>query len=73
MDLLAKSPLVQENLTWKVTQFALGRPLVGSDTPHIEKIHAQAQKDGGTYKAILKAIALSDYIQSTRTEATNES
>ena len=73
MDLLAKSSLVQKNLTWKVTQFVLGRPLVGSDTPHIEKIHAQAQKDGGTYKAILKAIALSDYIQSTRTEATNES
>ncbi|MDB4507670.1 DUF1592 domain-containing protein [bacterium] len=72
MDLLAKSSLVQENLTWKVTQFALGRPLVGSDTPHIKKIHAQAQKEGGTYKAILKAIALSDYIQSTRTEALNE-
>ena len=73
MDLLAKSPQVQENLTWKVTQFALGRPLNSRDEPEIQKIHAQAMKEGGTYKALLKAIALSKYTLSMRTEATEES
>lgn len=69
MDLLAKSERVQETLTWKVTQFALGRPLVAADAPHVGKIHQAAQEKGGTYAELIKAIVMSDLVQLTQTEA----
>ena len=37
MDYLAKSDRVAESLTWKVTQFALGRPLTAVDAPVVIK------------------------------------
>ena len=73
MNLLATSERVQENLTWKVAQFALGRPLVDADTPILEKVHRAAQNGGGTYQSLIKAIVLSDLVQTTRTEATRDS
>jgi hypothetical protein len=68
MDLLAGSERVQKNITRKVTQFALGRPLVASDDPVLEKIHVAAKKGGGTYSSLITAIVMSDLVQMTRTE-----
>jgi len=69
MNLLAASPRVSQTLTWKLTQFALGRPLVAADAPIVEQIHTAAQKEGGSYTAVIKAIILSDLVQKTQTEA----
>jgi hypothetical protein len=69
MDLLARSDRVRMNFTRKVTQFALGRPLVESDGPELEKIHKAAQEAGGTYAAVITAVVMSDWVQTTRTEA----
>jgi hypothetical protein len=59
---------VGESLTWKVTQFALGRPLVAADAPILDKIHASARKGGGSYESLIMAIVLSDLVRKTRTE-----
>jgi len=61
---------VQESITWKVAQFALGRPLVAADARLIDQIHKAAQKGGGTYSSLITAIVLSDLVQMTRTETT---
>jgi mono/diheme cytochrome c family protein len=63
MDLLANSDRVSMALTRKVTQFALGRPLTVADGPAVEAIHADARKNGGTYAAIITAVATSDLVQ----------
>jgi hypothetical protein len=68
MRLLANSQRVQETLTWKVAQFALGRPLVADDAPILDNIHHSAQKGGGTYASLISAIVTSDLVQKTRTE-----
>jgi hypothetical protein len=68
MKLLAGSARVQKNLTRNVTQFALGRPLVASDAPVLDKIHAAAQKGGGTNASLITAIVLSDLVQKTQTK-----
>jgi hypothetical protein len=68
MDLLAASPRVRETLTWKVTQFALGRPLTAADAPEVRKIHEAAQQEDGTYSSLITAIVLSDLVRKTRTE-----
>ncbi|MBW3624373.1 MAG: DUF1592 domain-containing protein [Armatimonadetes bacterium] len=67
--LLAESDRVKMNMTRKVTQFALGRPLVESDAPILTKIHAAAQKGGGTYAGLITSVVMSDLVQMTRTEA----
>ena len=69
MNLLAANPRVQESLTWKVTQFSLGRPLVAVDAPIVGKIHQTAIKNGGTYQATILEILMSDLVQKTRTES----
>jgi len=68
MDMLASSERVRLTLTWKVTQFALGRPLLAADARIVGKIHEAAQKGGGTYSSLITAIVLSDLVQMTRTE-----
>ena len=68
MDLLAKNERVRQNITWKLAQFALGRPLGGDDAATMETIHRSAMADGGTYGSTLTAIILSDLVQLTRTE-----
>lgn len=68
MDLLADSPRVQECLTWKVTQFALGRPLVAGDVSEVAKIHQQSQQHGGTWHSLISAIVKSDLVQTIQTE-----
>ncbi|WP_286177588.1 DUF1592 domain-containing protein [Rhodopirellula sp. JC639] len=69
MDLLAASQRVQQSLTWKLTQFALGRPLVAADAPVVDQIHQAAQKHGGTYVSLITEIVMSDLVQRARTEA----
>lgn len=69
MDLLAGSDRVKQTITWKLTQFALGRPLTAADAPVVEDIHRKAQAAGGTYDSLLTAIVLSDLVQMTRTES----
>ncbi|MEM9479120.1 MAG: DUF1592 domain-containing protein [Verrucomicrobiota bacterium] len=68
MNLLAESPRVQETLTWKVAQFALGRPLGPEDAPVLETIHQKADSSGGSYAATISAIVMSDLVQTARTE-----
>jgi hypothetical protein len=68
MDLLAKSERVRETLTWKVTQFALGRPLGADDAAAMANIHRRAQQDGGTYASLMTAIVTSELVVTTRTE-----
>jgi hypothetical protein len=67
MDLLAQSPRVQQSITWKLTQFALGRPLDASDVREIESIHSAAAEAGGRYTDVLTAILKSDLIQLIQT------
>jgi mono/diheme cytochrome c family protein len=69
MDLLAASPRVHRALTRKVTQFALGRPLGAADEAALEHIHAEAQRGGGTYAALITAIVLSDLVQRVEHDA----
>ena len=69
MDLLAKSPRVRKVITRKVTQFALGRPLTQADMPALDKIHANAENEGGTYASTITAIVLSDLVRKTGTDA----
>jgi hypothetical protein len=68
MDLLAQSERVQETITWKLTQFAVGRPLGADDRPYVDEIHGKSQTAGGTYAALIAAIAVSDLVRTTRTE-----
>ena len=68
MDLLAGSDRVKECITWKLTQFALGRPLGPDDARVVDNIHKSSQENGGTYASVIKAIVLSDLVQMTRTE-----
>ncbi len=69
MNLLASSDHVQECLTWKVAQFALGRPLGPADTQAMNGIYRASQKGGGTYASLMRAIVKSDLVQKTQTEA----
>lgn len=68
MDLLAASDRVKQTMTWKATQWAIGRPLDESDTAILEDIHKAAQRGGGTYSSLLTAIVTSDLVRKTRTE-----
>jgi hypothetical protein len=69
MNILAGSDRVRETLAWKLTQFALGRPLGPADVPAMEAIVAASERGGGTYTSLMKAIVMSDLIQRTPTEA----
>jgi hypothetical protein len=68
MDLLARSERVKRNLTRKMTQFALGRPLAEADEAAIEKIHSASQKGGGHYESLMTAIVTSDLVSMIPTE-----
>lgn len=71
MDLLAASDRVRETITWKVTQFALSRPLGAEDAAAVTAIHREAQKQGGTYQSLMTAIVTSDLVLRGRTESTD--
>ncbi|MBT5691585.1 MAG: DUF1592 domain-containing protein, partial [Opitutae bacterium] len=63
MDLLARSERVGESITWKVTQFAIGRPLGAGDVSAVSAIHKAALDGGGTYQALVRAIILSRLVR----------
>ena len=63
MDLLAGSARVKETLTWKLTQWAVGRPLNARDAAEVQKIHDAAIKAGGRYTDTMKAIVQSDLVR----------
>ena len=63
MNLLASSPRVHETFTWKVVQFAMGRPLGANDARSVAEIHLASQKAGGTYQSLVTAIILSDLVR----------
>ncbi len=68
MDLMAASDRVRESITWKLTQFALGRPLTGADAGAVQAIHKTAQKNGGTYNATMAAIVTSELVMMMQTD-----
>ena len=68
MDLMAQSQRVQESITWKLTQYALGRPLTAADAKSVQAIHAAAMKSGGTYADTMIAIITSDLVTMTQTD-----
>lgn len=68
MDSLASQERVKESLTWKVVQFAIGRPPGARDARVIADIHLQAQEAGGSYRDTMRAIALSDLARMHKTE-----
>jgi hypothetical protein len=68
MDLLADSERVRRCIARKVTQFAIGRPLVRADEPILDSIYEEAEEGGGTYASLITAVVMSDLVQSTRTE-----
>jgi len=70
MDLLAESERVNRNFTRKLLQFILGRPLVGSDSRAIAAIHEASTAGGGTYRSLIQAIATSEILRTTETQAT---
>ena len=72
MKLLANSDRVRLTLTWKLTQFALGRPLGAADAKIVDQIHRTAQGNGGTYRSLLSAIVMSDLVQLVQTDANAE-
>ncbi len=66
MDLLAANERVAESITWKVAQFAMGRPLGAADAPILARIHQTAQEGGGTWSSTMTAIIMSDLVRTTR-------
>ena len=69
MDLLAENDRVSKTLTWKVAQFAIGRPLSGQESSTLEEIHKQTTENGGTYQSLIRAIIHSELVQKTKTES----
>lgn len=62
MQLLSESRRVEETLIWKLTQFALGRPLSAADAPAIREIHRRAREHGATYQAVMREIVTSPLV-----------
>lgn len=62
MDLLAESDRVRESLAWKFAQYALGRPLGAGDANEMNQVVENAEKNGGTYQAIVTALATSELV-----------
>lgn len=72
MDLLAGSDRVGRTITAKMIQFSIGRPLRDSDDAAVNRIHAIAKRDGGTWSSIVTTLVTSDIIRKTPQESTEE-
>ena len=68
MNLLAESQRVRKGITRKVTQCAIGRPLIAADDPVLDKIHEAALQGGGTYASLMTAVVMSDLVQMRESE-----
>ncbi|MEM9018439.1 MAG: DUF1585 domain-containing protein, partial [Verrucomicrobiota bacterium] len=62
MDLLAENRRVKETITWKLIQFAMGRPLNAHDAAAVAAIHESSAEAGGRYQDIITEFALSDLV-----------
>jgi hypothetical protein len=69
MKLLGESERVQETITWKLTQFSLGRPLGPADAGGVQAIGETAWSAGGTYRDLITAIVTSDFVMMKKTHA----
>ena len=67
-DILAGNERISQTLTWKIAQWALGRPLTARDAPTLDSVFETSQKKGGTYASIISALVMSDLVQTTRLE-----
>ncbi|MEM9158610.1 MAG: DUF1592 domain-containing protein [Verrucomicrobiota bacterium] len=63
MDLLAESDRVAETIVWKLAQFAMGRPLGAREAADVMAISEESKRRGGTYAALIGAIATSDLMR----------
>ena len=72
MNELANSERVQRSLTWKVAQFALGRPLTFNDAELVDEVHQVARVNGGTYSDIVKALVKSKLVTWRQLEPSTE-
>jgi len=63
MNILAGSDRVKETMTWKIVQFALGRPLNANDAGAVAQIHEEATGNGGRYRDVISALASSRLIR----------
>ena len=68
MNLLAGSDRVRETITWKLAQFAVGRPLGAPDAAAVRSIHQAAWKAGGRWTDLVTALVTSDLVMMTRTQ-----
>ena len=68
MDALASNLRALETITWKLAQFALGRPLVAEDAPLVKSAHEAAMEAGGRYEDLIRALLMSDLTLKTPTE-----
>ncbi|MEM7697738.1 MAG: DUF1592 domain-containing protein [Verrucomicrobiota bacterium] len=67
LDLLAGHERVQQSLTWRIAQWAVGRPLTPGDAEAVLSAHQAAIEAGGRYQDVVTAIAMSDLLRRTRT------
>ena len=70
MDHLADSNRVRQSITWKLTQFSLGRTLGPREARSMQTIHQAGWKSGGTYENLITAIAVSELFLIQPTENT---
>ena len=73
MDLLAGNDRVRQTITWKLAQFATGRPLDAADAGTVRSIHRAAWKAGGRWTDLVTALVASDLVMMTRTQPDVES
>lgn len=66
LDQLADSDRVQESICWKLSQFAIGRPLTAADAATMRNVYTQSSEAGGSYRDVIKAIVLSDLVRKTQ-------
>ncbi|MDP1562983.1 MAG: DUF1592 domain-containing protein [Pirellulaceae bacterium] len=62
LEFLSESERLKRGITRKLTQFAIGRPLVPADWQAVEEIHQQGWKNGGTYTSLMSEIMSSDLV-----------
>ena len=68
MDFIAHHPRAQATLTWKVVQFAIGRPLMVEDAEAVEAIHQASMAQGGGWASLMKALATHPWFTTIQTE-----
>ena len=59
---------VRQSITWKLTQFVMGRPLGARDARHVQTIHRAGWQKGGTYANLVMAIVMSELFQTQPSE-----